>query len=160
MAMMLVTSFVCRGPLKLNGGVAFKIDFAFHICVLCFFSYVFLSISLSWFLITASCFLSLCLVSFMCLVFYLCVLFLFLCLVFYFGHRDCVLFSIEGRPLQLATLSPWLPLHGPSMIGQGQSVHLQSWTLKESERSGPHNGRTVAPEAILFESPCRAHPET
>ena len=24
----------------------------------------------------------------------------------------------------------------------------------------PHNGRTVAPEAILFESPCRAHPET
>ena len=23
-----------------------------------------------------------------------------------------------------------------------------------------HNGRTVAPEAILFESPCRAHPET
>ena len=31
------------------------------------------------------------------------------------------------------------------------------------ERGGtlpPHNGRTVAPEAILFESPCRAHPET
>ena len=26
--------------------------------------------------------------------------------------------------------------------------------------SPPHNGRTVAPEAILFESPCRAHPET
>ena len=25
---------------------------------------------------------------------------------------------------------------------------------------GGHNGRTVAPEAILFESPCRAHPET
>ena len=24
----------------------------------------------------------------------------------------------------------------------------------------PHNGRTVAPEAILFESPCRAHSET
>ena len=23
-----------------------------------------------------------------------------------------------------------------------------------------HNGRTVAPEAILFESPCRAHSET
>ena len=51
MAMMLV----CRGPLKLNGGVAFKIDFAFHICVLCFFSYVFFCISLSCFLITASC---------------------------------------------------------------------------------------------------------
>ena len=55
MAMMLVTSFVCRGPLKLNGGVAFEIDFAFHICVLCFFSYVFFCISLSCFLITASC---------------------------------------------------------------------------------------------------------
>ena len=26
--------------------------------------------------------------------------------------------------------------------------------------STPHNGRTVAPEAILFESPCRAHSET
>ena len=25
---------------------------------------------------------------------------------------------------------------------------------------GAHNGRTVAPEAILSESPCRAHPET
>ena len=25
---------------------------------------------------------------------------------------------------------------------------------------GGHNGRTVAPEAILFESPCRAHSET
>ena len=24
----------------------------------------------------------------------------------------------------------------------------------------PHNGRTVAPEAILFESPCRANSET
>ena len=55
MARMLVTGFVCRGPLKLNGGVAFEIDFAFHICVLCFFSYVFFCISLSCFLITASC---------------------------------------------------------------------------------------------------------
>ena len=25
---------------------------------------------------------------------------------------------------------------------------------------GGHNGRTVAPEAILFESPCRANSET
>ena len=29
-----------------------------------------------------------------------------------------------------------------------------------SVKGGGHNGRTVAPEAILFESPCKAHPET
>ena len=95
MTRMRVTGFVCRGPLRLNGGMASKIDFVFvfYICVL-FFPYVFLSISLSCFLITVTCFLFTRLVS------------IPLCIVFYFGHRDCVLFSIEGRPLQLASLSP------------------------------------------------------
>ena len=32
--------------------------------------------------------------------------------------------------------------------------------ILSSDPYPPHNGRTVAPEAILFESPCRAHPET
>ena len=47
MAMMLVTGFVCRGPLRLNGGMASKIDFVFvflYLCLvlsLCFLIYFF-----------------------------------------------------------------------------------------------------------------------
>ena len=33
-------------------------------------------------------------------------------------------------------------------------------SISSNQPPPPHNGRTVAPEAILFDSPCRAHPET
>ena len=48
------------------------------------------------------------------------------------------------------------------LLGKGannQNGNLR-WHLPLGVRPPPHNGRTVAPEAILFESPCRAHPET
>ena len=42
---------------------------------------------------------------------------------------------------------------------ENQNGNLR-WHLPLGVRPPPHNGRTVAPEAILFESPCRAHSET
>ena len=39
-------------------------------------------------------------------------------------------------------------------------MKLTFMTISISPCGGGHYGRTVAPEAILFESPCRAHPET
>ena len=45
---------------------------------------------------------------------------------------------------------------------QQNMKHIPSvWVGREAVGPmGGHNGRTVAPEAILFESPCTAHSET
>ena len=42
-------------------------------------------------------------------------------------------------------------------MGQKFSLLLK---VRTEGAAPPHNGRTVAPEAILFESPCRANSET
>ena len=125
MTRMRVTGFVCRGTLRLNGGMASKIDFVFvfYICVL-FFPYVFLSISLSCFLITVTCFLFTRLVS----IPVYCLLFRSqrLCLVF---HRRQ---TVATRFFESLTSTAWAfddrtrPVRSPPKLN-----------FKKSERSGP-----------------------
>ena len=111
MAMMRVTGCVCRGPLD----VAFEIDFFFFfIYVSCFFSSVFLSISLSCFLITVTCFLFTRLVS----IPVYCLLFRSqrLCLVF---HRRQ---TVATRFFESLTSTTWAfdertrPVHSPPKL--------------------------------------------
>ena len=49
---------------------------------------------------------------------------------------------------------------GAKILVMSDLHHFVEVNWEVFERSRLHNGRTVAPEAILFESPCRAHPET
>ena len=82
----------------------------------------------------------------------------FCCLL---NENTCVGFAVTG------TRAETCPEHAAFVADYVSSKHEN--ILCHSNRNtftighrctGVHNGRTVAPEAILFESPCRAHSET
>ena len=56
------------------------------------------------------------------------------------------------------------PQDSPAIVHISLGTMNVKYETKKSltlfDTGGAHNGRTVAPEAILFESPCRANSET